>query len=99
MPTLASDTESSGAMSFNNQESKERVLRNVLLTVTATAAILSTPALMPAQAMTPGTVSGIQAALADTGAVHEVAYVCRHRSLSSRRLCWWRPGFRWRWRR
>ena len=86
-------------MSFNNQESKERVLRNVLLTVTATAAILSAPALMPAQAMTPGTASGIQAPLADTSAVHEVAYVCRHRALSSRRLCWWRPGFRWRWRR
>ena len=32
----------------------------------------------------------------------DVAYVCRHRYYSSRRVCWWRPGgYGWRrgWRR
>jgi hypothetical protein len=73
-------------------------MRQVLQTVTATVAILSAAALMPAQARTPGTAAGIEAALADVRAVDEVAYVCRHRYLTSRRLCWWRPGYRWRWR-
>jgi hypothetical protein len=72
-------------------------MRKVLLSVGA-AAILSAAALVPAHAMTPGTASGIAAALADTRAIHEVAYVCRHRYFTSRRLCWWRPGYRWRWR-
>ena len=42
--------------------------------------------------MTVGTASGIQAAIADTSVLDEVAYVCRHRAYSSRRVCWWRPG-------
>ena len=42
--------------------------------------------------MTVGTAPGVQAALADTGVVDEVVYVCRHRYYTSRRLCWWRPG-------
>jgi hypothetical protein len=74
-------------------------MRKLLLTITAAAAILSAPWLTPARAMTPGTASGIEAALAATNAVQDAAYVCRHRYLSSRRLCWWRPGFRWRWSR
>ena len=59
----------------------------------------------PASAMTVGTASGIQAAIADTSVLDEVAYVCRHRDYSSRRVCWWRPGgyygYRryWRYRR
>lgn len=74
-------------------------MRKLLLTVTATAAILAAPALAPASAMTPGTASGIEAALAETSAVQDVVYVCRHRYISSRRACWWRPGYRyWRWR-
>jgi hypothetical protein len=74
-------------------------MRKVLLTITAAAAILSAALLTPTRAMTPGTVPGIEAALADASAVQEVVYVCRHRYLSSRRVCWWRPGWRWRrWR-
>ena len=42
--------------------------------------------------MTVGTASGIQAAIADTSVLDEVAYVCRHRYYSSRRVCWWRAG-------
>ena len=42
--------------------------------------------------MTVGTASGMQTALADTSVLDEVAYVCRHRGYSSRRVCWWRPG-------
>jgi hypothetical protein len=76
---------------------KERIMRKVLLTISTAAILSATPALMPARAMPPGTASGIKAALADTRVVDEVAYVCRHRYLSSRRLCWWRPGYRWRW--
>jgi hypothetical protein len=51
--------------------------------------------------MTVGTAAGIQAAIAGTSVVDDVAYVCRHRYWSSRRVCWWRPGgYRWhRWRR
>ena len=76
-------------------------MRKLLLTIAATAAILSAPSLAPAQAMTPVTASGIEAALADTAILQDVAYVCRHRALSSRRICWWGPGFRrhWHWRR
>ena len=44
------------------------------------------------QLLTVGTASGIQAAIADTSVLDEVAYVCRHRYYSSRRVCWWRPG-------
>jgi hypothetical protein len=44
--------------------------------------------------MTVGTAAGIQAAIADTSAVEDVAYVCRHRYYSSRRVCWWTPGYR-----
>ena len=68
----------------------------MLLATIATAAALS-----PAQAMTVGTASGIEAALADTSVLDDVVYVCRHRFYSTRRVCWWRPGpYRgWRWRR
>jgi hypothetical protein len=77
-------------------------MRKTLLTMTAAAAILSAPSLAPAQAMTVGTVAGIEAALADASALQDAAYVCRHRFYNSRRVCWWRPAFRhrgWRWRR
>jgi hypothetical protein len=54
--------------------------------------------------MSIGTAAGLKAAIADTSMVDDVAYVCRHRYWSSRRVCWWRPGGyrwhrRWRWRR
>jgi hypothetical protein len=68
------------------QESK------ILLSLTAASAIVAAASISPASAMTVGTASGIQAAIADTSVLDEVAYVCRHRYYSSRRVCWWRPG-------
>ena len=43
-------------------------MRKLLLTMTAAAAILSAPALAPAHAMTVGTATAIEAALAEIGA-------------------------------
>lgn len=76
-------------------------MRRVLLSLTAASIIVSAAALAPASAMTVGTAPGIKAGLAETSAVDEVVYVCRHRYFTSRRLCWWRPGgYSWRfWRR
>jgi hypothetical protein len=76
-------------------------MRRVLLSLAAASIIVSSAALAPASAMTVGTASGIKAGLAETSAVDEVVYVCRHRYWTSRRLCWWRPGgYSWRpWRR
>ena len=76
-------------------------MRRALLSLTATSVILTAVALAPAGAMTVGTASGIKAGLAQTSAIDEVVYVCRHRYWTSRRLCWWRPGgYSWRfWRR
>jgi hypothetical protein len=56
------------------QESK------ILLSLTAASAIVAAASISPASAMTVGTASGIQAAIADTSVLDEVAYVCRHRS-------------------
>ncbi|MEX2033912.1 MAG: hypothetical protein WEA28_01830 [Xanthobacteraceae bacterium] len=66
-------------------------MRRTALSLAAAAVIVSAAALAPASAMTVGTVSGVQAAIADTGALQDVAYVCRHRFFTSRRACWWRP--------
>jgi hypothetical protein len=76
-------------------------MRRALLTLTAASTILTAAALIPASAMTVGTASGIQVGVAETSAVDQVVYVCRHRYFTSRRLCWWRPGrYSWRfWRR
>jgi hypothetical protein len=77
-------------------------MRKILLTLTAASAIVACASVVPAGAMTVGTASGIHAAIADTSALDEVAYVCRHRYYSSGRVCWWRPGgYGWRrgWRR
>ena len=76
-------------------------MRRVLLPLTTASTILAAAALAPASAMTIGTASGIKAGLAETSAIADVAYVCRHRYWTSRRLCWWRPGgYSWRlWRR
>ena len=67
-------------------------MRKVLLFLAAAFAIVAAVSVVPASAMTVGTASGIQTALADTSVLDEVAYVCRHRAYSSRRVCWWRPG-------
>ena len=76
-------------------------MRRVLLSLAAASMVLSVAALTPASAMTVGTAPGIKAGLAETSAVDQVVYVCRHRYWTSRRLCWWRPGgYSWRfWRR
>jgi hypothetical protein len=76
-------------------------MRRVLLSLSAASAILIAASTMPAGAMTVGTAAGIQAGLAETSAVDQVVYVCRHRYFTSRRLCWWRPGgYSWKfWRR
>ena len=76
-------------------------MRRVLLSLAAAAMVLSVAALTPASAMTVGTAPGVKAGLAETSAVDQVVYVCRHRYWTSRRLCWWRPGgYSWRfWRR
>jgi phage terminase large subunit-like protein len=67
-------------------------MRKILLSLTAASAIVAAASIAPASAMTVGTASGIQAAIDGTSAVEDVAYVCRHRYMSSRRVCWWRPG-------
>jgi hypothetical protein len=67
-------------------------MRKTLLSLTAATAIVAAASVVPASAMTVGTASGIEAALAGTSMLDEVAYVCRHRYYSSRRVCWWRPG-------
>jgi hypothetical protein len=66
----------------------------MLLSLTAVAAIAAGPAIapQPAGAMSVGTVAGVRAAVAGTGPTAQVAYVCRHRYYTSRRVCWWRPG-------
>ncbi|MBX9847003.1 MAG: hypothetical protein K2Z80_34865 [Xanthobacteraceae bacterium] len=77
-------------------------MRRILLSLTVASAIVTAAALAtPASAMTVGTAFGIQAAVDETRILDDVAYVCRHRYYSSRRVCWWRPGgYSWRpWRR
>jgi hypothetical protein len=69
-------------------------MRKVLLSLAAASAIVAAASVAPASAMTVGTATGIHAAIADTSAVEDVAYVCRHRYYSSRRVCWWTPGYR-----
>jgi hypothetical protein len=69
-------------------------MRRILVSLAAAAAFVAAASLAPgrAEAMTVGTVPGIQDALAETSLTEDVAYVCRHRYWSSRRVCWWRPG-------
>jgi len=76
-------------------------MRRALLPLAGAATVLTAAPLAPAAAMTVGTAPGVKAALAQTSIVDEVVYVCRHRYLTSRRLCWWRPGgYSWKfWRR
>jgi phage terminase large subunit-like protein len=75
-------------------------MRKILLSLTAASAIVAAASVVPASAMTVGTASGIQAAIDGASGVVDVAYVCRHRYYSSRRVCWWTPGYRrGHWRR
>jgi hypothetical protein len=71
-------------------------MKRTLLTLAAGSAILAGAVLMPAHAMSVGTAFGMKAAAADTAAVEDIAYVCRHRYYSSRRVCWWTPSRPWR---
>jgi hypothetical protein len=75
-------------------------MRKLLLSFAAASAVMTALVLAPAQAMTVGTASRLQAALADTILLEEARYVCHHRFYTSRRVCWWRPGpyRKWRWR-
>jgi len=68
-------------------------MRSFLLSVTAASALLAAASLAPAHAMTVGTASTMQAAVDNASALEDAAYVCRHRYYSSRRVCWWRPGY------
>ena len=56
--------------------------------------LVSAASFTPANAITIGTgaAHGIQSAVEDGNLVEDVAYVCRHRGYSSRRVCWWQPG-------
>ena len=75
-------------------------MRKTLLSLAAASALMAAAPIVPANAMTVGTASGIQAAIDGTSTVEDVAYVCRHRYYSSRRVCWWTPNYRYRyWRR
>ena len=69
-------------------------MRKILLSLTAASAFVAAASVAPASAMTVGTASGIKAALDGTSAIEDAAYVCRHRYYSSRRMCWWTPGYR-----
>lgn len=71
-------------------------MRRIYLSLAATSIFVSAVALMPANAMTVGTASGVQAAIADTSALQDARYVCRHRFHTSRRVCWWQPDRPWR---
>jgi hypothetical protein len=79
-----------------NRTIQEGHMRKIILSLAAVAAIVSAASLVPsrADAMTVGTASAIEAAIAGTSAVQDVAYVCRHRYYSSRRVCSWVPGSR-----
>jgi hypothetical protein len=67
-------------------------MRRLFFSIAAATIAVSAATLTPASAMTPGTGAAIQAALAETSPFVDVAYVCRHRYQSSRRVCWWVPG-------
>ncbi len=73
-------------------------MRRVLLSLTAAAALVSAASLTPlsANAMTAGTASGLRGAANAVDVIDGVRYVCRHRGWSSRRVCWWMPGWRGR---
>jgi hypothetical protein len=71
-------------------------MRTTFLSLTAAGAMATIAALMPANAMTVGAASGVQAAIADTSSLQDARYVCRHRFHTSRRVCWWRPDRPWR---
>jgi hypothetical protein len=67
-------------------------MRKLLLSLTAASALVAAASLAPANAMTVGTAPTMQAAVDNASSLEDVAYVCRHRYYSSRRVCWWRPG-------
>ncbi len=68
-------------------------MQKSLLSLAAAAAIVSSATLLPsrADAMSVGTASAIEVAVAEMGMLEDARYVCRHRYYSSRRVCWWAP--------
>lgn len=60
-------------------------MRKVLLSLAAVA-LVSAASFAPASAMTPGTASGMRAAIQDVNLIEDVAWVCQHRGW--RRTCW-----------
>jgi hypothetical protein len=69
-------------------------MRKLILATAASAAMIAA-SLLPiggAQAVTPGTASGVHAALAETNLSESVVLVCR-RGYYGRRVCWDRPGY------
>src|SRR5262245_10381798 len=70
-------------------------MRKLLFALTTAAAVVAAGAFTTgrAEAMTVGTASGLQAALADVALLEESARVCRHRFYTSGRRCWLRPGY------
>lgn len=78
-----------------NEPQEGPEMRRFLLSLAAASAIVSAASLAPASAMTVGTASGVRAAIEDTSVLDEVRYVCRHRYYSSRRACFWQPGYRY----
>jgi len=69
-------------------------MRKILLSLTAASALVAAASVAPASAMTVGTASSLQTAIDASSDIVDVAYVCRHRYYSSRRVCWWTPGYR-----
>ena len=69
-------------------------MRRMLLSLIADAAIVAAVALtpQPVGALPSGTLAGVRAAVSGADLSERIAYVCRHRYYTSRRVCWWRPG-------
>jgi hypothetical protein len=73
------------------------LMRRIPLSLAAACALVVAASPAQAGAMSVATAPAIEAAIAGTGVVQEIVYVCRHRYYSRRRVCWWQPGYRpWR---
>jgi hypothetical protein len=82
----------------SQQPSGGSLMRKLLLSLTAASAIVAAASTAPAQAMGVGAAPGIQVAVENATVMEDAAYICRHRYYSSRRACFWRPGYGGGWR-
>jgi hypothetical protein len=66
-------------------------MKRILLSLAAAAAIAASASLLPsrAEAMGVGTAAAMDVAANELSLREDVAYVCRHRWRTSRRVCWW----------